>query len=339
MTPQAGVPIQPMGHRRARFDAHSIEPREYAVFGGVLRSTLEFPELVQTVASAADWTLDVVAEAPSSWNGAELGERRVRQETYRLYRTPSGYRLDYSHAGIFDISEDGSAIVWYPSVNAEPELARTIVLGPILALALELSGHFCLHGSAVAIADTAIAFVAPKHHGKSTLASALVRAGARFIGDDTLAVRDGDPPMLRPGTGSVRLWDDAARELRIGALCRNIIKGVKTTAIGFIGSSSSEAAVRLGAVYVLEPVPLDAATTAAQRVRLAPAAAVIALAHQAKLPDALIGYDAAGNRLARAAALAGAVPVFTLRIARSFAYLPAAVEAIIGWHSETSIPA
>jgi hypothetical protein len=339
MSSAVGIPVGDARASDAVLDVSPLaNPRAYRVFGGVLRSALQFPDLIEVAAADPDWTLHVARGAPPECAGTDLGERRVREETYRLTRTPLGFRLAYSHAGVFDLSADASVIVWYPSVNASPELARTIVLGPVLALALEISGHLCLHGSAVAVGDTGIAFIAPKFHGKSTLASALARAGASFIGDDTLAVSPGDPPMLRPGTGSVRLWQDAAKELEIGLHCRTVVEGLKTTATGFVGSPVSAAAVALAAVYVLEPVLPDDAPWAAERVPLAAAPAVIALAHHAKLPDVLVGYAAAGTRLAGAAALARVVPVYTLRIARSFALLPAAVECILGWHSAPVAP-
>jgi hypothetical protein len=320
-----------MPGREAVAEPQPEEMRHYAAFGGVLRSAVRFPELVPAESGAVDWTLRIGSTPPGGSMSA-IGERRVREEIYRVFRTSTGLRLEYSHAGLFDVAGDGSEITWYPCPGASDDLMRTIVLGPILALVLELSGHFCLHGSAVEVASRGVAFVGAKHHGKSTLGVALTRAGARFLGDDTLAVTPGPPAVLRPGIGSVRLWDDAARALRVAELCETVFAGVKTTATGFAGTAIRRSAVPLDTVYVLEPIVCEATSSPVQRVRIDGIAAAVSLAHHAKLPDPLVGYVAAGSRLRTAVSIAATVPVYSLRIARSFELLPLVVGQILDWH-------
>jgi hypothetical protein len=322
--------------------APPLAMRDYGAFGGTLRSAIDFPELGERIAGSPDWTLHAVNGAPSLCDATPLGERKVGGETYRLAAIPGGLRLEYSHAGTFDIVDGGSSIHWYCVRDTQLELVRAIVLGPVLALALEASGHFCLHGSAVAFGDRAVGFLAPKHHGKSTLAVALAAAGARFVGDDTLAVRPGSPAILRPGIGSVRLWRDAAIALRVGLLCDTVIPGVKITAAGFHEPIVQRQALPLAAIYVLDPVVIDAeprgdgtwpAGGPTTRHRLNPAAAAVSLAHHTKLPDSLVGIRVAATRLRGAASIAATVPVFSLRIARDFARLPEAVQQLFAWHS------
>lgn len=308
--------------------------REYAVFGGVLRSAVALPELPAISGARPDWTLRISSASPLATPAQVLGQRRPGSETYRLSSIPDGLRLEYSHAGTFDVAMSGSDITWYPSANPDGELVRAIILGPVLALALEAGGSFCLHGSAVAFGDRAIGFIAPKHHGKSTLAVALAAAGARFVGDDTLAISPGEPPLLRPGIGSARLWEDAALQLRVDELCETVITGAKRTASGFPGTRLSPKPMTLDAVYVLDPqVPTDGEPPV-QRVRLGAGAAAVALSHHTKLPDSLVGLRAAGARLRTAVGLASTVPVYSLRIARSFALLPAAIEQLGAWHGD-----
>ncbi len=311
---------------------------DYSAFGGTLRSELHFPELPHATGAVADWTLRVEASGAPAPAIAALGERRVGNETYRLATIAGGVRLEYSHAGAFDITANGSRITWYPSADPQRELARAIVIGPALALALEMAGCFCLHGSAVAFGERGVGFLAPKHHGKSTLAIALAAAGARFIGDDTLAVMPGSPAMVRPGVASVRLWDDAARAVAIDRLCETVTGGVKTTASGFASDAVLRAPVALAAIYVLDPILPSESAAPATRARLDPTAAAIALAHHTKLPDSLVGLRAAGLRLRSAVAIAGNVPVYTLTIARSFDLLPAVVAQINAWHREPVMP-
>ncbi len=306
----------------------------YSVFGAMLDSDLEFPELEPARREGrSSWRLLVANSIPPAAGAVLLGRRELGAESYSLWQTPRGLRLEYSHAGVFDLSADGTTVVWYRRAALQ-ELVRSIVLGPVLALSLELSGLFCLHGSAVAINNEAVVFLGPKYHGKSTLATALTAAGAQLIGDDLIAVTPGLPAMVRPGVPSVRLWADSAGALPLGALCRNLVPGIKTTASGFAGHAHTRGEVRLGALYILEPVTKHEGPACTRR-RLSSAAAAIGLAHQTKLADALIGMVAAGTQLAAAARLAVNVPVWAIAPVRDLARLPEVVEQIMHWHGHS----
>ena len=310
--------------------------RDYVVFGGVLRSELHFPELLETDSGSPDWTLTIESASEAVGDVVPLGERTVGGESYRLARTSAGLRLEYSHAGSFEIMASGREIVWQPATDANVELARAIVLGPALALALEATGLLCLHGSAVAIRDRAVAFLAPKHHGKSTLALALTAGGARLISDDTLAVSPGPPAMLRPGTASVRVWDDTARALRVAQLCASVAHGTKITMSGFAATRLMDATIALDCVYLLNPIVASTAPRPVARTLLSATAGAIALARHAKVPDSLSGLDAAGVRLKAAATVAATVPVYALYVARDFDILPGIIRQLQSWHGTVS---
>lgn len=307
----------------------------YAVFGGTLRSELPFPELDVAPDTRTDWTVRIGDDPPAFPEAVQCGERQIGPERYRLLRTEQGFRLEYSHAGTFDIVPGTGDVTWYPGgdLSTREELARSIVLGPALALMLEAQGHLCLHGGAVGVGDGAIAFIAPKHHGKSTLVMALVRGGAEFLSDDTIAVAPGRPSMLKPGVRSARLWQDSAEQLRVNELCERVITGIKTSASGFHASTRASDAIPLRGIYLLHPEPPTGEAPPCWRVPLARGGAVATLGQQAKLPDTLVGFAAAGRRLAVAARVAGDVPVYELHLARSFAALPDVVTQIIAWHA------
>ncbi|HKO15610.1 MAG TPA: hypothetical protein VJU87_05185 [Gemmatimonadaceae bacterium] len=307
--------------------------RGYAVFGGVLRSALEFPELRPVAATdAPDWTLRVATAAPPSTGLTLLGRRQLGRESYALWRTTDGLRLEYSHAGACDISQNGALLDFYIHSDALLELVRAIVLGPALALALESSGFLCLHGSAVAIGPRAVGFLGPKHHGKSTLAAALTAAGARLIGDDLLAVAPGPPAKVRPGAASVRLWEDTAGALALDRMCGTLIPGVKATATDFADCALAQSETMLAALYVIQPVPPGTDGRAAWRTPMRRTEATVALAQQAKLADSLVGLRTAGARLASAAAVAAIVPVWTLYAVRDLSRLDDLVKQILIWH-------
>lgn len=314
--------------------AAAADVHRYAMYGGILASELPFPELPVPTSDTGvshGWRLRVRREpAPSLADGVRAGERTAGAETYVLWHASAGFRLEYSHAGTFDVNVTGGSITWYPGSAENAELARAIVIGPVAALLLEARGDLCLHGSAVLAGDGAIAFVGPKHHGKSTLALALTAAGCRLMSDDLVAITADRPPRMRPAVPTVRLWGDAAEELQPERLCDTRIAGIKHTLGRFHDDRIASTPAPLAAIYTLVPAP--AADARVRRVRMTGAEATIALAQQKKLADTLIGYTDAASRLPRAAALASAVPVFELHVPRDFRALPGVVERIIGWH-------
>lgn len=310
----------------------------YRLFGGVLESDLVFPELaLDETNDAPRWRFTVSASVPPQHETTTLGARTTGIEEYELSRTTTGHRLRYSHGGIFDIDGDGARITWYRRDGAALELVRNIVIGPALALALEAGGELCLHGSAVVIDGRAIAFVGPKHHGKSTIAAALTRAGARLVGDDLIAIAPGaygTPAHVRPGVASLRLWSDAASAIDVGGIGRAISDGMKTTATDLRDAAVARTAAPLAALYLLQPVTVTSGGAAVLRAPVRAAEATIALAQQMKLPGSLVGVRGAAARLGAVAVVAANVPVFRLAVVRDFGRLPAVVSELLNWHHD-----
>ena len=307
----------------------------FTVLGGVLESELDFPDLPPAASGLPTWTMRISSDALMEEELLPLGSRTLGPERYRLWEGPRGFRLEYSHAGTFEISAAGEEIVWYPIPDADPELARAIVLGPALALALELAGDLCLHGSAVTVGDGAIGFVGGKYHGKSTLATALTAAGSTLISDDILAV-DPQSGLLRPGVASVRLWQDAAAALRVEELFERVTPGIKTTVSGAGAALNAGIRLPLRAIYLLSPELSSEDPRPCWRTPLAGAAAAVGLAHQTKLPADLVGRRRAGAQLALAARTATGVPVMRLHIVRDLARLDAVVGQLLEWHGAGS---
>ncbi len=86
--------------------------------------------------------------------------------------------------------------------------------GPILGFALRLRGVTCLHASAVAVEDRAVAVVGSAGMGKSTTAAAFARQGLGVLTDDLLALADqGTSFLVQPGLPRVLLWPESAEAL------------------------------------------------------------------------------------------------------------------------------
>jgi hypothetical protein len=94
------------------------------------------------------------------------------------------------------------------------EDACTYLLGPVIGFVLRLRGVTCLHASAVAIGEHAIALVGSPGAGKSTTAAAFAHYGFSVIADDVVAlVEDRENFLIPPGYPRVNLWPDSARAL------------------------------------------------------------------------------------------------------------------------------
>lgn len=311
----------------------------YQVFGGVLRSELEFPELDPANRADVDWTLSVTtSSAPDVPMGAPLGEDKVDQGVMvRSYATPTGFRLVYEDTGVFDVSAGGREIRWHRPANADLEAGRLDVLGRVLALALHAEGWLSLHGSAVALAEGAVAFLAPKGNGKSTLAFALMRAGAALMTDDTVVIDSGSPPTVRPGVQSVRLFRDSADWLSAPAPVAGT-SDIKAT----FGQLSDDARrltrAPLAALYLLESVPAGTIAEPLARERLEGPAAVFGLLGQTKI-GALLGAAEAPTVFASVVGLAEKSPIYKLRVARDYDRLGTVVERIMAWHGGVGIRA
>jgi hypothetical protein len=317
---------------------------DYFVFGGCLRSELEFPDLSPAIRrDRPDWQLRLDASDPPE--PIELqGTREVEPDwEYRLYRVKDGLRLDYGGTGSYGIFSGGREIVWYPGSKPEDpdilrEMARAIILGPVMALGLQQSGILCLHGSAVTIGEEAVAFLAPKFHGKSTLALALTAAGARLLTDDLVAIDPGPNPVVRPGVHSVRVMDDIAERLgpRFAEATLNL--GFKTTVTNLPRRALAWEPAPLAAIYLPVAVTDLEDDLSVSREVLAPVRAAASLAHEKKLTDGLIGLADAGSMLEWIASVTARVPVYRLAVLRDLERLPDVVRVVMGWHAATPIP-
>ena len=308
---------------------------DYAVFGGRLRSSLDFSELrpSRDDGGAPDWTLTVAPSAPLH------DARRIGAQSYAgdvevaLLRAGDTWRVATSDIGDFDIADGGHLVTWRPTDGAREDLARFDLLGRVLPIALHVMGALPLHGSSVVLpAGGAVAFLAPKGHGKSTLAVALAQAGGRLLSDDVTVLDDLDGHVrARPGVHAVRLWADSAARLGTDVYGEPDTIGRKLVVPNMPVELVAELDAPLDAVYLLtDAAPAGAAPV--ERRRLGGTEATVALVRQVTAGGLLGGSEGAAV-LARVAAVARAVPVHALSLAREFHRLDEVVGALLAWHA------
>lgn len=311
--------------------------RSYQVFGGALRSDIEFPELRTIESDAPTWSLRSVADVPGMTGASLLGEAElVPGYRVRLFRHARGFRFLFDDTGSFDITDGGRDIAWSAGPKFEASWVRADVTGRVLAVALHASGHLCLHGSAVATGGGAIAFLAPKFHGKSTLALALARAGARLLTDDLLPVDPRTPIRAIPGVHQVKLWQDTATHFGVD---REVPQpGSKHLIHDFDDSMLTNERTPLTAIYLLSPIVVEegSAVPAVTRSRLHAVPSALALVRHSIMGSMLSGGEAQ-LVIDRATSVAEEVPVYRLEVPAGIERIGDTVDQLLAWHGGAAI--
>jgi hypothetical protein len=302
----------------------------YAGFGFRIESDFDLPELDRAEASSdPTWRFE---QRPNRLEETSPGRLLGTDDVYEgvtvsAFATPDSVRLVYDDTGTFEILKRQRTIVHYRHPSASVDAIRADLLGRVIAFAALVEGRLALHASAVVIDGRAIALLGPKGAGKSTLALALVRLGARLITDDTLVagldVRG--RPWTWPGVQRVRLWSDSVSAL--GA-APDLRAGAKPTLS--LGTEQRQfEPVPLDACYILCPVA--ASETDVRCDRLSAVQAAMSCVGFSKLGN-LAGGDEGVAVFDRSTLLTRAVPFHSMEVPRDFARLPDVADAILAWH-------
>jgi ABC-type multidrug transport system fused ATPase/permease subunit len=95
--------------------------------------------------------------------------------TIRVYARPGGYHVWMDHAGWFRVDPDRPAITVPPSPH--PEWREALIWGLPAAVCVIERGDLVLHTASIEVEGRALALAGPAGQGKSTLATAFLRAG------------------------------------------------------------------------------------------------------------------------------------------------------------------
>jgi hypothetical protein len=309
---------------------------DYFVFGGCLRSELPFPELAVSHGRDPNWTLKV-GKLPPDDDSEILADSNLTS-TCRIRVSMRNGRLRYHHscAGTFEIAPGGREILFDASASPDLNAARSDLVSRLLLFCVDRRSATWLHGSAVGIGQSAIAFLGVSGAGKSTIALALSRAGCGHLCDDILPVANGDQPTICPSDHIIRLHGDSMEQLATGASIRRESDGKYL--VNHCGESlgSHELRVPLAAIYILDPAQPTEHALPVVRSRLRPRAALPVLIQHLKLPPLLQAEDPA-LVMEQLGAIVAATPVFALRITRDWSALDDVVAQIIAWHSESRV--
>jgi hypothetical protein len=193
------------------------------VFGLDVRSDRPLPFLQggEIAPTGRALNISVVAEdGDLQWPaGAELiSDQRLPdgEVSFQIERSAeAGYRIWGPEYGSSVVSADGGRLWGKPGRGGMEEWQRMLV-AQALPFAAALSGLEVLHSAAVRIGDEAVGLAGPSGVGKTSLALALCRNGARFLADDVLALERVDEQLIaHPGTPVVAVDRAEAERMRV----------------------------------------------------------------------------------------------------------------------------
>lgn len=218
-------------------------------------------------------------------------------------------------------------------------LVELRLLGPVLALWLELRGIPALHASSVVTDGCAVAFLSGSGGGKSGMAASLLEAGHPLLADDVLPFEPGAAPLARPGYPQMRMWPrDAERFLGSAEGLERIHPRYSKLRVpvgeGGFGRFHSDSAP-LGGVYLVErPGPSGSAGNSAPEHRpriepLPPHRALIELVRHSFTPRLVEAAGLQPRRLEVLARLVEQVPVRRLVVPSGPGGLEAARDAVL----------
>lgn len=320
--------------------------KRYRLYGLDVASAFPFSHPVPELAGGEDGPPDLVFERIEA--GPLPGEEDAEPEP--VYRSPelrpngepvlTARRagpitlLRYTGEASFSVAEH--RIVGRPEAPGADgrTLLELRLLGLVLAFWLERSGVLTLHASAVAVGDRAVAFLAGKEGGKSSLAASFLDAGHRLLTDDVLAVRVPEtggtafealpayPEMrFRPADAARRLGAERAAEL---PLAHPWAAKVRMPVDAFEPEPR-----RLARIYLPERVSGRAEEVGAVAIEpLAPRRALVALLADSFLPRLVGAMGWEVRRLDPLARLVAAVPVRRVRFPDGLERLPEVAERL-----------
>ena len=189
-----------------------------------------------------------IGSYPDDEGQANLRTRALLDSEYVGFFYRDGVRFAVDHQG---------QTVWadWPEDYTLEDVC-TYLVGPVMGFVLRLRGTVCLHASAVAVDDHAIALVGLAGAGKSTTAAAFACRGFPVLSDDVVALADkGTQFLVPPGYPRVNLWPDSVQRL-FGS--EDALPRITPTwdkrylPLGENGHRFASSPLPLGAIYLLD---------------------------------------------------------------------------------------
>jgi hypothetical protein len=184
------------------------------IIPGVPAAPIASDDVRITFSSLPSWLYEVSANQVETYVADYNDE--CGNPVLRMFSVLEGkyFRFSYADRTEFLVDQAGTE-VW--AKWAEPltiEDTATYLLGPVMGFVMLLRGVVCLHASAIAVGDKAIALLGPAGSGKSTTAAAFSDRGYSVLAEDVVTLDDhGCQFLVRPGYPCIRLWPASVKAL------------------------------------------------------------------------------------------------------------------------------
>ncbi len=201
--------------------------------------------------------------------------------------------------------------------------------GAVLGNLLEQRGEVVLHGSAVCLDDSAIAFLGNKGAGKSTLALGLERSGFELVSDDLLPVSfERGTASTMPGGPQIKLWRDSAESIGLEpAALPKISKFIDKRAYR-PESFCRRDRVEIGSFYILS----EGEVTLIEQ--LPATEAFVELTRNAYIARYLVDTQRSGHHFQTLTSIVKSVPVFRLSRPFDFRFTSSVIETVLDHASD-----
>src|SRR5437660_4090485 len=227
-----------------------------ALPGLPLQCDSETPDVLIKLRDRRAFPATLLASDENFYASSDAGPGGEPNLRFGLFPGGEYFGLFYSDGARFAVERRGRE-VWadWPE-HYTIEDACTYLLGPVMGFVLRLRGTVCLHASAVAIGDRAIALVGLPGAGKSTTAAAFACAGVPVLSDDIVAIAHmGDQVLVQPGYPRLNLWPDSVFTLfgsqdALPRITSNWDKRYMPLAQN--GHRFASSRLPLGAIYILD---------------------------------------------------------------------------------------
>jgi hypothetical protein len=111
---------------------------------------------------------------------------------------------------------NGNQIVIQPAVNSSDNNLSAYIVGMAFGAIMHQRKLLPLHASTVVYKDKCLVFAGRSGAGKSTIAAALIAAGASLVADDISVVDfTNETPAIRPAFPTLKIWADSLQHVGI----------------------------------------------------------------------------------------------------------------------------
>lgn len=188
-----------------------------------------------------------------------------------FHRMGTGVLVRFPEEADFEIPSHAQSVSAWPATPDSIASVPRLMANAIEPMLGNHNGEIFLHGSAVCLDESAIAFLGVSRSGKTTMAASFAKAGYSLISEDTIKLeREGGCFRLCPRPSAIRVFGDTAAYLSGDDLSEGQAE-LKVELADDAGWAFAQSPAPLAQIYILDDAgaqvpqitPLDAQTSLA----------------------------------------------------------------------------